>query len=88
MKSKLDVELAAFETQRSYLLRCYRGLFVAIHRGVVIDVDKDDFELAQRIEDLAIREGAIAICRVCELCEEKDTPERLYADFESASLEW
>ena len=61
---KLDVELEAFEALKPGLLKDFPGLFVAIHNGEVIDWDKDDFCLAERIEERARREGPIAICMV------------------------
>jgi len=80
--AKLDAELAAFERMRGDLLAMHRGRFVAIHHGRLIDVDDDEFLLAGRIEDKARREGAIAICKVCEHKGEtaSDYP---YCDFDS-----
>ncbi len=63
---KLDLELSAFERMRPELLKTHRGLFVAIHDGAVVDSDSDEFALAARIEELARREGAIAVCQVRE----------------------
>ncbi|MBM4033212.1 MAG: hypothetical protein FJ291_15715 [Planctomycetes bacterium] len=73
---KLDLELRAFERLRPELLKTHPGLFVAIHHGAVLAADADDFRLAAQVEDLARREGPIAICRVCEheRVEEGDEP--------------
>ncbi|MBM4038773.1 MAG: hypothetical protein FJ290_09680 [Planctomycetes bacterium] len=70
--AKLDLELAAFERLRPELLKTHRGLFVAIHEGAVVDSDTDEFALAARIEDLARREGAIAVCQVREKVETEE----------------
>ncbi len=69
---KLDLELDAFERLRPDLLKTHRGLFVAIHGGAVVDSDTDEFALAARIEDIARREGAIAVCQVREKVETEE----------------
>jgi len=79
---KLGAELAAFERMRADLLEKYRGRFVAIHRGQVVDDDCDEFSLGARIEERARREGAIAICRVSDAPAE-GVPEYPYYHFES-----
>ena len=63
---KLKAELRAFKAMTGDLVRKYPGMFVAVHKGQVIDSDVCDFQLAARIDDMAHREGAIAICRVPE----------------------
>ena len=45
----LAAEQRAFERQRPRLLRRYRGQFVAIHGGKVVDHAADDEALAQRM---------------------------------------
>lgn len=61
---KFALEIRAFESMPAGRLRKYRGYFVAIHRGRIIDADRDDFGLAARIERIASREGPIPIFRV------------------------
>jgi hypothetical protein len=81
-RRKLDRELAAFESMRRDLVAQYDGLFVAVHRGQVIDADPDDFCLARRVEATAIREGPVAICKVYDQAQEPCAP-CPFAEFES-----
>ncbi len=84
---KLDLELCAFRRLNAELLNEYSGWFVAIHRGRLLDADKDEFELAMRVEPIAMREGAIAICHVAEeACEPESSPDG-FAHFESPFFE-
>jgi len=81
---KLDGELRAFEAMKPGALAEYRGRFVAVHRGKVVDSDADDLRLAARIEKRAIREGAIAVCWVGDEGDtETPAPDGIASAFES-----
>jgi len=72
-EDKLERELRAFERMPDDMLADYRGRFVAVHRGQIIDSDVNEIELAMRIEPRAMEEGAIAVCEVGEEGEEEVT---------------
>jgi hypothetical protein len=49
MLAALEKERAAFVRLKDQLLRTYRGKFVAILNGEVVDVDEDDRILTRRV---------------------------------------
>ena len=47
---KLNVEIAAFERMHSEIKKRYKGQFVAVHQGQVIDSDMDFEPLCLRVQ--------------------------------------
>jgi len=48
-QASFEVESRAFERMHPQLLPCYRGQFVAVYGGQVVDSDLDKKELARRV---------------------------------------